>query len=173
MVLNNSEKELIALSSEIEMLNLYLSLESLRFSKSFQYEITIDAMIDPDEIMVPSLITQPYVENAVWHGLRNKQGDKKVSISCMETNGQLIISIDDNGIGRKKAAQIKEQKITGNQYASKGSTLSTNRILLLNHQYKTDIQANYTDKTDKDGVAEGTTVRITLPNNLSALNTQP
>ncbi|MGF2413979.1 MAG: histidine kinase, partial [Ferruginibacter sp.] len=80
MVLNNSEKELIPLSSEIEMLQLYLSLESLRFSDSFTYNINIAAIADTNEIMIPSLITQPLVENAIWHGLRNKDGDKTLRI---------------------------------------------------------------------------------------------
>src|SRR5436190_2199682 len=79
MVLNNSEKELIPLSSEVEMLRLYLSLESLRFSESFSYDIDTAGITDTDEIMIPSLITQPFVENAIWHGLRNKEGDKKLA----------------------------------------------------------------------------------------------
>ncbi len=172
MVLNNSEKELIPLSSEIEMLRLYLSLESLRFNKSFTCHIDTASITDTDEIMIPSLITQPFVENAIWHGLQNKEGEKELLISFKEINGRIIISIDDNGVGREKAEQIKNEKITSNQYASKGSALSSGRILLLNQQYNTDIKISYIDKKDLKGVASGTTLVITLPNNLSTLYTR-
>ena len=166
MVLNNSQKELIPLSDEIEMLQLYLSLESLRFSKSFSYSIDIKGISDVDEIMIPSMITQPLVENAIWHGLRNKEGDKILLISYTENDGSLVIMIEDNGIGRDEAALIKAQKIGSNQFASKGTTLLQQRLYVLSQQLKTDIQLNTTDKKDAFGLATGTIVTITFPSNL-------
>jgi LytS/YehU family sensor histidine kinase/ligand-binding sensor domain-containing protein len=167
LVLNNSAKELIPLGTEIEMLQLYLSLESLRFSKSFTYKIDVDKSIDKEEILIPSLITQPYVENSIWHGLRNMESEKRLTIHFKEEGGNLIISIDDNGIGRAEAEKIKAAKIAVTKYASMGTILSTDRIQLLNQQYKTTISLYYTDKKDNNGNAIGTTVIISLPNNLS------
>jgi LytS/YehU family sensor histidine kinase len=167
LVLNNSAKELIPLGTEVEMLQLYLSLESLRFSKSFTYKIDIDKTIDKEEILIPSLITQPYVENSIWHGLRNMETEKRLTIDFKEVDGNVIIAIDDNGIGRAEAGNIKAAKIAMTKYTSMGSILSADRISLLNQQYKTTITLTYTDKKDSKGNALGTTVSISLPNNLS------
>ncbi len=169
LVLNNSAKELIPLGTEVEMLQLYLSLESLRFSKSFTYKIDIDKAIDKEEILIPSLITQPYVENAIWHGLRNMENEKRLILNFKEDDGNLIITIDDNGIGRVEASKIKAAKISVTKYASMGSILSADRISLLNKQYKTTITLHYTDKKDTEENALGTTVTISLPNNISIL----
>jgi hypothetical protein len=168
MVLNNSEKELIPLSSEIEMLELYLSLESLRFSKSFSYNINFNGVADTDEIMIPSLITQPLVENAIWHGLRNKEGEKTLDIAYEEKEGLIFITIDDNGIGREKAAAIKQQKIGSKQFASKGILILQQRLHVLSQQLKTEIRLVTTDKEDEVGNAAGTKVIISFTSNLES-----
>lgn len=173
MVLNNSQKELIPLSGEIEMLQLYLSLESLRFSRSFTYSIDITGIADADEIMIPSMITQPLVENAIWHGLRNKIGDKVLLITYTEKEGSLMIIIEDNGIGREQANIIKAQKIGSGQFASKGTMLLQQRLYVLSQQLKTDIQLHTTDKKDSAGLAAGTIVTITFPSNLETAETAP
>jgi len=163
MVLNNSAKEFITLSSEIEMLKLYLSLESLRFSQSFAYTIEIEKNTDADDIQLPSMLIQPYVENAIWHGLRNKSGDKILKISCVENVGQLIITIDDNGIGRVKAAAIKAQKLGTGQVESKGTILTEERINILSLKYNAKIMVETIDKLDNLNEPAGTTIIITLP----------
>ncbi len=173
MVLNNSQRELIPLSDEIEMLQLYLSLESLRFSKSFIYNIDITAITDTNEIMIPSLITQPLVENAIWHGLRSKEEDKTLSIIYAEKDGTIIITIDDNGIGRDAAAAIKKQKIGSEQFASKGTLILHQRLKVLSQQLKVDIQFKTTDKKDSLGNAFGTVVTITFPSNLETAQNSP
>lgn len=167
MVLNNSEKNFIPLSAELEMIQLYLSLEALRFRQSFTYEITVDEKIEQEFIQVPSLLLQPYVENAVWHGLRHKEGAKKISIRIAENIDQLQIEIEDNGIGREKAAEIKMQKIAGEQFESKGMKLSLQRIALLNQQQGASASTTVIDKKDTDGTPAGTVVVIQLPNNLT------
>ena len=163
MVLNNSTKEFIPLSSEIEMLKLYLSLESLRFSQSFIYTVEVDKSVDADEIMVPSMIIQPYVENAVWHGLRNKAGDKILTVTCVEVAGELIITIDDNGIGRKKAAIIKAQKLGAGKVESKGTILTEQRINILSIKYNAKIYVEVIDKVNEKNETSGTTIIIRLP----------
>ncbi len=168
MVLNNSQKELIPLSDEIEMLQLYLSLESLRFSKSFVYHIDITAIKDANEIMIPSLITQPLVENAIWHGLRNKEGDKKLQIIYEEKDAQIFITIDDNGIGRDAAAVIRQQKLGSKEFASKGTAILQQRLYVLSQQLKAAIHLETTDKKDEQGNLDGTKVIISFPSNLEA-----
>ncbi len=165
MVLNNSEKELIPLSSEIEMLQLYLSLESLRFSKSFSYDMNTTGIQDGDEIIIPSLITQPLAENAIWHGLRNKEGEKTLQITYEEKHGRLVITVEDNGIGRERAAKIKDQKIGSIQYASKGTIMLQQRLQMLAQQFNADISLITIDKKDASGNSTGTKVVLSLPLN--------
>jgi len=166
MVLNNSEKNFIPLSNELEMIKLYLSLESLRFRQSFSYEIVVDENIETDIIQVPSLLLQPYVENAVWHGLRHKEGEKKLSINIMEQQQQLQIEIDDNGVGRKRSEYIKNQKMAAEQFESKGTALAQQRIAVLNQQYPGMAKTQLIDKADAEGNATGTKVIISLPVNI-------
>ena len=162
MVLSNSEKEFIPLSNELEMLLLYLSLESLRFSQSFSYTINVDKNIDTDDIDIPSMLIQPYVENALWHGLRTKTGDKVLIINYEQKEEQLIITIDDNGIGRAKAADIKAQKL-GTPTESKGTILSEQRLHILSLKYKAQINIDVIDKVNDKKEAMGTSVIIKLP----------
>ncbi len=166
MVLNNSAKEFITLNSEVNMLHLYLSLESLRFSQSFTYSIIVNENTDAGETMVPSMIIQPYVENAVWHGLRNKTGDKILSVHCEEKDGELVITIDDNGIGRERASIIKAQKLGSNKTESKGTVLSAQRLNILALQYKASIYLEVIDKVDASNNPLGTKVIIRLPSNI-------
>lgn len=163
LVLNNSEKNFISLSSELEMIRLYLSLESLRFRQSFSYFIEVDEEIDPEEIQVPSLLIQPFVENAVWHGLRMKEGEKKLWLRFTTTDQYLQIDIEDNGIGRQKAAAIKKQKLGAEQFESKGIALSQQRIDLLNRQQATIAKVEIIDLADASQRPGGTKVIIQLP----------
>src|SRR5690606_14141010 len=113
---------------ELETIQLYLSLEELRFNHTFTYEINIEEYIDTDDVMVPSLLLQPFVENAIWHGLINKEGTKKLKLSFKTEDNMIQCIIEDNGIGRKRSAVIKEQKLGSAQFASKGTLLSEKRI---------------------------------------------
>jgi len=163
LVLNNSERAFIPLSSELEMLHLYLSLETLRFRQCFTYRIDVDEGIDPEEVQVPSLLIQPYVENALWHGLRMKEGEKKLAIRFFLTARELNIEVEDNGIGRERAAQIKSQKLGADQFESKGTALSQQRIDILNRQYAAKAAISTIDLRDGSFMPSGTRVVITLP----------
>lgn len=165
-VLNNSERNLIPLSSEIEMIKLQLSLESLRFKNAFNYSIDVDENIEPEMVNVPPLLLQPYVENAVWHGLRHKDGDKNLWIRIKETGQQLNIEIEDNGVGRRRAEEIKKNKLGAEQFESKGSLLSAQRIKLLAGEHHGAAAVNIADNKNEKGEATGTVVRIVLPSNL-------
>ncbi|CAA9469316.1 MAG: Sensor histidine kinase [uncultured Segetibacter sp.] len=165
LVLNNSEKNFIPLSNELEMLRLYLSLETLRFRHSFTYCIDVEETIDPEDVQVPGLLIQPYVENALWHGLRMKEGEKKVAIRFFLAAHELNIEVEDNGIGRKKAALIKSQKLGAEQFESKGTALAQQRIDILNRQSALKASVSIIDLTDDNFMPSGTRVVIRIPIN--------
>ncbi|MES2775144.1 MAG: histidine kinase [Bacteroidota bacterium] len=168
LVLDNSERNFIPLSSELETIRLYLSLESLRFSQSFSYAIDLDDKLDKEDIYVPSLLLQPFVENAIWHGLINKEGEKKLLLQFSETEGKLLCAIEDNGVGRSKAADIKQQKLGAAKLESKGTRLALQRIAILNQQSPGSANIEIIDLFDSSGTPAGTRVLITLSPRLSA-----
>ena len=170
MVLNMSEKNFIPLSNELEMCHLYVELESMRFKNSFEYTIDTDKRIDPDTVFFPSLLVQPFIENAIWHGLLQKEGEKKLTINFEENNGKLICTIRDNGIGREKAAAIKAQKIGSWHFDSKGMELARQRMENLQAAGLNDAVIEIIDCKDETGNATGTMVRITIssPENTEA-----
>jgi ligand-binding sensor domain-containing protein/two-component sensor histidine kinase len=105
-VLENSDQNLISLDKELSSLQLYVDLERLRMNMDFHYEVHIDdAVADSSQIKIPPLILQPFVENALWHGLSKKEGDKKISLTIRQNSPWITCEITDNGIGRKKAAE--------------------------------------------------------------------
>ena len=163
MVLNNSEKNFIPLSAEIEMNRLYLELESLRFKQSFHHEIVVENKIDEETAQVPSLLLQPFLENAIWHGLIHKDGYKKLSVNFKEDRGRLVCTIEDNGVGRQKAHQIKSGKIGSGHFESKGMALTQQRIDTLNTQLKENMSIVVDDLTDENNTPSGTSVTIILP----------
>ncbi len=164
MVLDNSDKNLIPLNSELETIRLYLSLEALRFSQSFSYTIENSDKLDNEDIYIPSLLLQPFVENAIWHGLINKEGEKLLQIRFSENDGKLQCVIEDNGVGRARAAQIKEQKLGAARFASKGTKLAMQRIEILNRERPGSASIETIDLMDEAGKGAGTKVVITLAN---------
>ena len=162
MVLDNSEKNFISLSSELETIRLYLSLETLRFSHSFTYAIDTGEDLDKEDIFIPSLLLQPFVENAIWHGLINKDGEKKLLLQFAEKNGNLECVILDNGVGRTKATEIKEQKLGAARFESKGTKLAMQRIEILNREQPGSASIETIDLYDENNNACGTKVLIKL-----------
>jgi ligand-binding sensor domain-containing protein/anti-sigma regulatory factor (Ser/Thr protein kinase) len=170
MVLDNSEKNLISLNSELETIRLYLSLEALRFSQSFTYSIELEEELDKEDIFIPPLLLQPFVENAIWHGLSNKEGEKKLLLQFEEKDGNLICIIKDNGIGRERAAEIKKNKLGAGRFESKGTKLALQRIEILNRERAGSANIETVDLYDEAGNAAGTKVVVTLATNLKTNN---
>jgi len=168
MVIDYSEKSLISLDKEIEFLNLYLGLESLRFGQSFHFRIDVDPDLDEEETHLPSLLIQPFVENAIWHGLLHKEGERKLLISFKHYhNDQLLCVVEDNGIGRTKAAEIKAGRFDSQQHESKGMQISQERIDLVKLQTEANTEFVIEDLKDKSGFAIGTKVSVILPLDIS------
>lgn len=167
-VLNNSGRGMITLAEEIEVLELYLSLEHMRFEKAFNFVIHAEEDIETDEILIPSMLLQPYVENALWHGLMHKQGDRNLTISFKKLSEDVFqCTIDDNGIGRKKALELKEQQSKTKRHVSKGMSIANDRIDLLQKQGQHAL-LKIIDKYDDNGAALGTRVVIELSAYLKA-----
>src|SRR5690606_31508725 len=128
LVLLHSDKERITLKEELETLSLYVELESLRFKDSFRYDIKCDERIDPEEIKIPVMLIQPFVENAIWHGLLPKPGDRRLSVLFSEDTAEnMICTIEDNGVGREAAS-----KITNDNHTQKGISVAEERLKTYN-----------------------------------------
>jgi two-component system LytT family sensor kinase len=158
-VLNNSDQDFISLEKEIEVLSLYLELEQLRFDGNFTYEIKTDTAIDDDEIKIPPMIVQPFVENSIWHGLMPKQEERWVHIRFELNNDDLLVcTVTDNGIGRDASARLKQNGHT--QHKSKGLSLVYDRLNILRQQYGQAFEVNIKDLVDDNNVPVGTEVKL-------------
>jgi len=161
IVLENSQHTFISIEEEIQGVRLYLELEALRFEESFDYDVVIDDRINTYEYKMPALLLQPYVENSIRHGLLHKKGKGYLLVRLTKEEHHLYCVIEDNGIGRKKAAEIKMKQGTFQQ--SLGSKITEDRIDVLNSLYGNDIDIRYVDLQDEMGQPRGTRVEITLP----------
>jgi ligand-binding sensor domain-containing protein/putative methionine-R-sulfoxide reductase with GAF domain len=162
LILDNSNSKSVTLSNEMEALRLYIEMESIRFDKKFTYKITLDEGVQPDSIYVPPLIIQPYVENAIWHGLLHKEtaGHLTIHIS-RESNCLLECSIEDNGVGRAKAKELRSKSAPTKK--SLGMKLTEDRLALLNKQIQAEASVEVLDLVASDGEAAGTKVILKIP----------
>lgn len=163
ILLENAETPFILLRKEINFLQLYLDLENLRVP-DLEYSISTDPKIKTEETFIPNMILQPYIENAIWHGLSHKQNNKQLQIRIYSENGTVNYEIEDNGVGRKKSAELKS--LFRQKHQSKGMELLSKRFKLLNEEYSSDINTTTTDVIKNNEVA-GTLVTIKVPVDLS------
>ncbi|MEZ4937165.1 MAG: histidine kinase [Crocinitomicaceae bacterium] len=156
-ILNYSDKDFIEIDEEIEILQLYLELEDLRFKNDFEFEI-IDHI--EQDIRIPSMLIQPFVENSVKHGLLHKEGQKKIRIEFQLTD-VVICTIEDNGIGRKRSQEINTRKT--HKPASVSIKSIENRMEILKDYYQSKLGIKFVDLFDAQGKAIGTRVELRLP----------
>ena len=157
LVMENSQEDFISLQKEHEILSLYLKLEHYRFRDKFDYEIQMENTINTDEIEVPPMLIQPYLENAVWHGLRYKESKGKLFLRFRRVNHSLLVEIEDDGIGRKKSTDLKT--INQKKHNSTGLKNIQERLAIINKVYKASYQVNIEDLPNDTG----TKVHIILP----------
>lgn len=158
-VLENSEEDFIPLENEIELLELYTKLEHFRFKDKFDYSITVNENVNVNEFQIPPMLLQPYIENAVWHGLRYKAEKGKLDINIAKKNeDEITITIIDDGIGREKSKALK----TENQQKqnSKGMGNIKKRVSILNEMYKDKVNVFIYDFQQADDT--GTKVVVTI-----------
>lgn len=162
LVLENSHQSKVSLLKELETLQLYIELEAMRFKDKVQYEINVQPSIDQQYIEIPPLLLQPYVENAIWHGLMPKKEGGLIKIEVNQLAESLLsIEITDNGIGRELANQIKSKSATKNK--SYGMQITSERIHLINQLYKINTDVKIVDLRDEQQNAIGTKVEIQIP----------
>lgn len=158
--LENSQNTTIQLKDELIMLEAYIQLESIRFQGKISYEIKVDPSIDTENIEIPSLVLQPFIENAIWHGLMHKSTPGIVQISIIEKEDVLVCSVEDNGVGREIALTRKEQ--LPEEHKSMGIKITEERLKLLNKHFS-DNWVQIDDLKDQHNNARGTRVNITIP----------
>jgi tetratricopeptide (TPR) repeat protein len=160
-VLENSQHTSVPLRDELDALNLYLELESIRFKNKFDYQITVDEEIDTLLYKVPTMLIQPYVENSICHGLVPAENKGSVKIELKLENDYIACIIEDNGIGRDAAQARKINK--DSKHNSLGTQIVTSRLDLVNTLYGTSLKTIYTDLKNQNGEPEGTRVEIHIP----------
>lgn len=150
-MMETSNKDFISLSNELEQIKKYLDLEHLRFQDKFDYKIVVDDDLDTDAILVPNMLIQPHLENAIWHGLRYRETKGKLRVTFTEENQLIKVSIEDDGIGVEKSKELKTQ----NQkvHESRGLNNVEERINLLNDLYHQQISYTITSGTDGNGTS--------------------
>ncbi len=159
--LENSQKTAIPIKDELDALELYLDLEKIRFKDRFEWHIEVDDEIDTLTYKIPTMLIQPYVENALSHGLMHKEGNGYVNISLEQVNGSITCVVEDNGIGREKADRIRKEK--NKNHNSLGTKITESRLRLVNELYGNRMQVKYTDLKNESGNPTGTSVEITIP----------
>ena len=162
-ILIHSDKETITLKEELEILKLYVELESVRFKEAFSYEIICDEEIDTDEVKIPTLLIQPFVENAIWHGLMHKEGKRELKIEFLDKNDYVQCIIQDNGIGRNRSAEIKLTAGNDKKHTGKGIQVSVERLKALQKNGGPQGALYIHDLVNGNGEPVGTRVEINLP----------
>jgi sensor histidine kinase YesM len=160
-VLEMSEKEKIELSEEITTIQLYLDLEKARFEDDFSFEMDTSRIKNLEHIKIPPMLIQPYIENAIKHGLLHKNGQKELRIFFIEESDYLLVKIDDNGIGRKRSAELNQNR--NKQHQSFASEANSKRLEVLNYGKTNKVSVEIKDKIDAYNMPTGTLVTLHIP----------
>ena len=162
LILENAERTNVSLENELNLLESYIQLEELRFKGKIGYRISVDESLEKDNTFLPSMVLQPFVENAIWHGLMHKEAEEKgiINIDIREENDRLLCTIEDNGVGREKAQQLREKSVIKNK--SMGMKITEERLRLLSPE-RLEQLIRVTDLKDALNHALGTRVEINIP----------
>ncbi|MGR3809924.1 tetratricopeptide repeat-containing sensor histidine kinase [Jiulongibacter sp. NS-SX5] len=161
-ILSNSKEKDITLEDELQTMDLYMNIENIRFSNKIHFNIEVEEGIETKQVRIPSLILQPFLENAIWHGLSSKEGDKILTLSVAQSaTNQLTIAIEDNGIGREKSREIKAKKTLKNK--SIGIDLTEERLRNYYEEVKGEHKLEIIDLYDDQNEACGTRVNLVIP----------
>ncbi|MFN0213600.1 MAG: histidine kinase [Saprospiraceae bacterium] len=160
-ILDNSARETISLENEIEFLQSYLRAEAMRLENKLTWDIRVSNEVDTFETEIPSMILQPYIENAVWHGIAHKPKGGKIFVSIgREASGALLLTVEDKGIGRARARELRTAN--GRMHESKGLKITEERLALYDQKHGTHSAVETTDLFDSEGNGVGTRVEIRI-----------
>jgi sensor histidine kinase YesM len=160
-ILQNSREDLVPLHDELEALRLYVEIESMRLEDKFDHAITIADGIDAEMVRIPPMLMQPYVENAIWHGLMNKEERGALRVAITQEGEELRVVIEDNGVGRKKAEAIKSAQ--GQRERSFGMRITAERMEISARTLGIDLRSVIEDLMDDTGRPCGTRVVLHIP----------
>ncbi|MEM8999016.1 MAG: tetratricopeptide repeat protein [Bacteroidota bacterium] len=161
-ILEASSNKEISLAEELETIELYMNIENIRFSNEIDFNISIEDQIDVNQIKIPSLALQPFLENALWHGLSPKEGEKKITLRVFKkNNGHVTITIEDNGVGRAIAKVNKENRVLKRK--SVGIDITKERLANFSKDYQNNFEVQIIDLFSKSGLSRGTRVVIEIP----------
>ncbi|HEX6849468.1 MAG TPA: histidine kinase [Chitinophagaceae bacterium] len=163
LILDNSLSDSISIEKELQSLQLYIDMETLRFDHAFTYTLQIDDNLDREDSFIPPMLLQPYVENAIWHGLLHKEsGIGKLTITLLKVSDtKLKVCIEDNGIGRPMAKELKSKEVADKK--SHGMQINRERLALLNHTKDEPSSVLIEDLVSESGKALGTRVTLQIP----------
>ncbi len=161
LILDNSEHKKVVLTNELEALKLYMEMEALRFDQKFAFDIEVRGDLDTDQIEIPSMLIQPFVENAIWHGLLQKDSAGNLSVKFELESDLLVCTVEDNGIGRKKAQEYKSK--TAPTRKSIGMKLTEERLNSYSQDFANRGSQEIIDLYNEDGTAKGTRVILKIP----------
>jgi len=162
LTLDNAARPAVTIADEIKYLVNYMELEKMRFPESFNYTIETDASVALDYTCIPSMVLQPFVENAIRHGIRHRNDHSGlIRVQVQQENGGLLLSVEDNGVGREAAARFKSQQHI--EYQSRGIQLTMDRLSLLGENLAEKVITTITDLKDEKGLPSGTRVSIYFP----------
>lgn len=160
LILEMSNHDKVCLRDEVEALKLYLELEKMRFEESLDIEINLDPTIKIDQCFIPPMLIQPYVENAVKHGLLHKKDNRKLRLHFKMEHDHLQVTIEDNGIGRKRSAELNAK---GARHRPFSTEANQKRLEIMNKAIPDGFTVTYIDRLDAQGRAEGTSVVLLMP----------
>jgi len=161
MILQNSREKSITLQEELDTLILYIELEQIRFENKFEFSCEVGEGVQMEQIMIPPMLLQPFVENAIWHGLMHKKEKGNLILAFSRAGDRILCIIDDDGVGRDKAAKMKS--LTATRYKSMGMGITRDRIEIMNKMDTLGISMEVTDKVDQSGKSTGTRVIVNIP----------
>jgi ligand-binding sensor domain-containing protein len=162
IILSNSEKPIVTINEDIEAIKLYLELEKMRFENKFDYTIDIDSSIDGDYDEIPPMLIQPYLENAILHGINPKVNAGHITITIKVVNQFIKISIKDDGIGREKSNAVQSLQPSA-RHKSLGMKITKDRVRILNTIHQSNLNVNIIDLYNEKNEAVGTQVDVFIP----------
>ncbi|WP_299618626.1 tetratricopeptide repeat protein [uncultured Tenacibaculum sp.] len=161
-ILEVSKVKEVSLKEELSTMDLYMTIENIRFSNEINYSLDINPDLNTDTIKVPPLVLQPFLENAIWHGLSSKEGEKEITLTAHKVSDDIVsVNIIDNGIGREAAGAIKRSKSLKRK--SVGIDLTIERLKTFAEDYEEEFTLTYHDLTNDSGEPAGTRVSIQFP----------
>jgi LytS/YehU family sensor histidine kinase len=160
-ILDNSVEEYVPLEKEVSTIENYLELQKVRYAGKFDYAIGVDEKIDAENVLIPPMLAQPFIENAIEHGIRHKETSGHIEVNFRFNDGFILVEVEDDGVGREKAHEIEsKQKI---RHRSMAISITRDRLDILNKKLKKKIRMEIVDLKDDYGEAIGTRVEFGIP----------